>query len=275
MSHNAGTNTKRTLIFLGAVMAATAILTVPVGHAASLAPKFARFLGCPSPTEDPSVKRCLRAVVRKGNISIGDKIFSVTTPMVLTGGIDIGFKNFAFNLKGGIAPIRQRIPGGLIDLTGFDWLGDYLDPNDLKLYEVTELAGTPIIGFAGSTLPLKIHLISAALSNNCRLGSQSAPIVLNLTTGTTEPPPPNKPISGIEPTFMLDELSEVLTLQDGQYVDNSFAAPGASGCMLKLPGISPVNINGLVGLPSPGGHNEAVGYLDTEVVESATAYPYP
>jgi hypothetical protein len=276
MSHKGreGTKLKRTFISLAAVVTVTVMLMVPLGQAASLAPEFGRFLGCPgSKTEDSPAEVCVQAVIKKGNLRVGSKNFPVTNPVVLTGGTNFEFENFAFNSKGGIAPIRQRIPGGLASLTGFDWLGGYLGPENLKLYAVIELAGTPILGVENSTLPLKVHLINAALGNGCHLGSQSAPIILNLTIGTTNPPPPNQPISGIEPKLEVDDSAEVLVFKGGKYVDNAFAVPGASGCVLKLPGISPVNINGLVGLPSPGGHNEAVQYLDMEAVESTRAYP--
>ncbi len=52
---------------------------------------------------------------------------------------------------------------------------------------------------------------------------------------------------------------------DGTYVDNSFAAPGANGCVLTLFGFIPISINGLVnaqsGLPSPAGTNETVQHI--------------
>jgi hypothetical protein len=108
------------------------------------------------------------------------------------------------------------------------------------------------------------------------VGSVSNPIKLNLITGTTSPPAPNKPISGLEP-----ELSELpngnLLLANGKYVDNSFSAPGASGCVLTLFGFIPISINGLVnsqsGLPAAAGTNEAVQYIDTEAAAVGAVYP--
>ena len=64
--------------------------------------------------------------------------------------------------------------------------------------------------------------------------------------GTTSPPPPNKPISGKEPEFSFNEATEIASFKNGKYVDNSFAAPGANGCVLTLFGFIPISINGLV-----------------------------
>jgi hypothetical protein len=96
-----------------------------------------------------------------------------------------------------------------------------------------------------------VHLENAVLGKNCYVGSNSNPILLNLTTGTTSPPPPNEPISGHGPTsFEETEEPAIAYLKGSQYVDNSFAAPGASGCVLTLFGFLPISINGLVNTQS-------------------------
>ena len=45
-------------------------------------------------------------------------------------------------------------------------------------------------------LPIRVHLKNPLLGNSCYIGSESNPIELELTTGTTSPLPPNKPIEG-------------------------------------------------------------------------------
>ena len=140
------------------------------------------------------------------------------------------------------------------------------------------MAGPPklIVGL-DNELPIKVHLVNAALGNNCYVGSVTNPIRLNLTTGTTSPPPPNKPISGIEPPFEYDEATEVIYFKNGKYVDNSFAAPGATGCVLTLFGFIPISINGLVntqsGLPAAAGTNETIQNFDTEIAGPEVVYP--
>jgi hypothetical protein len=114
------------------------------------------------------------------------------------------------------------------------------------------------------------------LGNNCYVGSNTNPISLNLIIGTTEPPPPNEPITGKGATLDFDEETLITYLNDGIFVDNSFAAPAAQGCVLNL-GLLKVNIDGLVnfqaGLPSPAGTNEAVQEFDVEIADSETVFP--
>ena len=45
-------------------------------------------------------------------------------------------------------------------------------------------------------LPVKVKLSNVFLGSSCYVGSEADPIILNLTTGTTSPPAPNKPIKG-------------------------------------------------------------------------------
>ena len=80
------------------------------------------------------------------------------------------------------------------------------------------------------SLPVKIKLSNAILGSNCYLGSNSNPIVIDFTSGETSPPPPNEPIHGSVGEFSSNEAETLLTLEGGQLVNNSYAAPGASGC---------------------------------------------
>src|SRR2546430_1397231 len=60
----------------------------------------------------------------------------------------------------------------------------------------TNLENAPAGQGGAVTLPLKVKLDNPLLATACYIGSNTEPVVLNLTTGTTSPPPPNKPISG-------------------------------------------------------------------------------
>jgi hypothetical protein len=55
----------------------------------------------------------------------------------------------------------------------------------------------------------------------CTIG----PFLLDLTTGTTSPPPPNQPISGQTGTISTSSDGEVLYVDGASLVDNSFAVP--------------------------------------------------
>jgi hypothetical protein len=265
----------RLLTALGAAVMALALL-VPGATAATPAPGYEQFAGCPSPEEDPLVEACLNTTVDGGHFQMGSKTVPITNPITINlGGRADG--TYSWNSKGGLRPAKQQVPGGVIGLTGLDWLVNFLSLEALKLYAVTELAGQPkeLSPFA-ATLPIKVRLINPVLGNNCYVGSNSNPIVLNLTTGTTSPPPPNAPITGVVPNLFIG-VGGIIHAENGTYVDNSFAAPGASGCTLTLFGFLPISINGLVnsqsGLPSPAGTNETVQNFDGEVALRSAVYP--
>jgi hypothetical protein len=258
-------------------VAAALALMAPAAQAATPAPGYEQFAGCPSPEENPSVEVCVRSVVKSGNFKMGNKNVPITKPITVSGGANGFLENFTANSKGGMSASKQLVPGGVIGLTGLDWLVNFLNIEALQLYAVTELAGQPKFNSLQSvTLPIKVHLINPVLGSKCYVGSTTSPIVLNLTTGTTSPPPPNTPITGVEGTLSFDE-KEILHQTGATFVDNSFAAPGANGCTLTLFGFIPISINGLVntqsGLPAPAGTNETKQQIDTELVGSFNVYP--
>lgn len=264
----------RLLVALGAAAMALALLAAGAS-AKTPAPGYEQFAGCPSPEEDPAVEACLRTVIDGGHFQMGSKDVPITNPITLSLG-GRPDQTYSWNSKGGLSPVKQQVPGGIIGLTGLDWLVNFLNLEGLKLYAVTELAGQPknLTPFS-STLPVKVHLINPVLGNNCYVGSTSNPITLNLTTGTTSPPAPNSPITGVVPSLSIDEKN-IIHANNGTFVDNSFSAPGASGCVLTLFGFIPISINGLVnsqsGLPSPAGTNETVQTFDGEVTVRALVY---
>jgi hypothetical protein len=272
-------NSKRLGRLLGGLVSAIAVIAVvaPMASAEKPKPPYEQFAGCPSPTENIKITGCIHSVVKGGHFKMGNKEVPIKNPIPLTGGSEPSFKNFSYNSEGGLKQVKQEVPGGVVGLTGLDWLVNFLNVEQLKLYAVTELAGAPEInGIEDLTLPIKIHLINPVLGTKCYVGSNASPISLHLITGTTSPPPPNKPISGTSPELFFEAETEIFGGLNGVYVDNSFAAPGANGCALVL-GIIPVNIDGVIdvasGLPSAAGTNETVQNIDTEIVESELVYP--
>jgi hypothetical protein len=261
---------------LMAVVAAVAMVA-PVAQAETPAAGYEQFAGCPSPkTENPLITSCIHSVVTGGHFQMGSKDVPITNPIPLTGGSEPNFANFSFNSEGGLGAVKQPVPGGVVGLTGLDWLVDLLNAEQLKLYAVTELAGTPQLGLTSLTLPIKVHLINPVLGNKCYVGSNASPIVLNMTTETTSPPPPNEPISGKEPELELEPVRKINKANNAEFVDNAFAAPGVNGCVLNI-GFIPVNIDAIVnvasGLPSPAGTNETRQEIDIEFVQSKRVYP--
>jgi len=262
-----------------AMLAALALLA-PAAPAAETAPGYEAFNGCPTPEESPGTPVCIRSDVTSGHLQMGAKTVPIENPLTISGGITEELTGFTPGPEGGLSPVKQKVPGGVIGLTGLTWLLEFFGSDALTLYAETELAGEPSnFTFGTVTIPIKVHLTNPTglLGNNCYIASIANPIVLNLTTGTTEPPPPNEPISGKEAEFGFDPELEILQFTNGTYVDNAFAAPAADGCVLKLFGFIPIDLDGFVndqaGLPSPAGNNETVQNFGIELTAQSLVYP--
>jgi hypothetical protein len=230
---------------LAALLATGALLVS--GGAASAA--FPDFTGCPTST--PNFEGCINVQAVRGNLNI--KGFNV--PLGDSLEIRGGFRNVeergvfvpATGTNGFIArPVS--VPGGLL---GIDWI-----PGN-EVLAITELAGAPSsievdVFRLGLRVPVKVRLVNFLLGMNCHIGTDRNPVVLNLISGTTNPPPPNRPITG-----SLGELSFVpplITIRNAVNVENSFAVHGATSCGLGL-GLINALVNLKLGLPSAGGNN--------------------
>lgn len=107
----------------------------------------------------------------------------------------------------------------------------------------------PLTGASSLRVRIKVDLDGNGLGADCAIGTTSNPIDINqFITGTTNPPGPNTPITGVPYNADTGTL---------RLVNNSFAVPGASGCSTF-----PINvnqeINNSLGLPSPAGRNTAI-----------------
>jgi len=241
-------------------MAAMAVV-VPAAQADTPKAGYTQFAGCPGPSESSTVAVCLNSVIKSGYLKMGNKKVPITKQMTMSGGLDANLQNFKANSKGGLSKAEQLVPGGVIGLTGLDWLVNFLDIDALQLGAITELAGTPVIGFEGLSLPIKVRLVNPVLGSKCYIGSNSAPINLFLK-------------EEVSPEF-IEDASGILTIKNGVFSDKTFSAPGANGCVLTLFGFIPISINGLVntqsGLPAATG-NETVQNIDMELVNRELVY---
>ncbi|HXQ88150.1 MAG TPA: hypothetical protein VN733_00800, partial [Solirubrobacterales bacterium] len=107
-------------------------------------------------------------------------------------------------------------------------------------------------------MPVKVKLDNPFLGSNCYIGSNSNPMIWNLTTGKTAPPPPNTSISGNPGTPAENPTGSIITVTGNKLVDNSFAAPGASGCGGLFSFLIDPFVNSVAGVPSPAGKNTAI-----------------
>lgn len=291
---------RRTLITVLALM----VPLIALGSASSAlaTPKgpYAVFAQCP--TSVPGVTICQYAQTTSGEFAIGSTKVPINKTLTLQGG---GIPNpseegafFLYPAKNGesLSKTELNVPGGLLDLVNCEEIkGEGLFEKAARaackaVFEnkatgvtaTTELVAnehnpaifnlTALLGEKGSalTLPVRVHLKNPFLGNSCYVGSESSPIELHLTTGTTSPPPPNKPIKGNRGTFAEEE--EVLVINGNSLVDNAFSAPAAEGCgeFLFVTGFLDSIVDAKLGLPSAAGKNTAVltGTLRAATAES-------
>jgi hypothetical protein len=256
----------------GAAVTAVALLA-PVAQATTPAAGYSQFAGCPSPSENATVTTCQTTTITGGNLHLGNKETPITSPITLSGGIGPEGGALYYNSKGGLTKAKQKVNGGIIGLTGLTWLAEVLGSSALTLYATAELAGTPSINTVEDvSLPLKVHLENSTgvLGSNCYIGSASAPINLHLVTGTSGS------LTGTVPNYVFNPATEIVKGTAGKFVDGTFKAPEAHGCVLTLFGFIPVNIDGVIdlasGLPASTG-NFTNQIYNIEVVESELVYP--
>jgi hypothetical protein len=277
---------KQVLITAVALVASLAALG-GVASPALATPKgeFAVFADCPLST--PGLGACLVAKTESGEITLNKQMVPITNPITLQGGFteEHGEQHFVGAADGNtLSKSPQKVPGGLLGLVKCNEIkGEGLIEKGLRklcegIFEnkltgvnaTTELAApASSIGLneenllsetgVALRLPVKIKLENPLLGNNCYVGSNANPIILNLTTGTTSPPPPNKPIKGKTGTLESNPEGNILTITNNTLVDNAFSAPAATGCggFLVEFLLDPI-INAKIGLPSPAGHNTAI-----------------
>jgi hypothetical protein len=263
---------------IGVALSAAAAIVATAASAASAAPApgYEQFKGCP---DQPNMYLCINSTITGGHLKLGNTDTPITSPITLNGGLAQGSNDFIFNSQGGLKSPRLRVPGGLTGLTGLTWLENLIPFDALKVYAIPQLAGTAtdpsVVPF---TLPLKIKLENPLLGDSCYIGSNAKPVLLNLTTGTTTPPPGVAPITGTQPSFDVDPAypdGSVFTLDNGRFVDNNFAAPAATGCsfILKNRGLIDLVVDLRAGTPAAAGKNVADFNFGAKIADPGAVYP--
>jgi len=268
-------------LFLAAALAALMLLPASSASAA-LEGEYAKFNKCP--LSNLAVEFCIYSEVTNGVFVTPGKTVPLKNPTILQGGLSGTGGNItndatlnAATSGDTLSKTAQPVPGGLLGITAPSWwpqilkdlFNETINNGFTGVSSTVEIAG-PVSGvkvnlgnavqLKGSafTLPVKVKLSNPFLGSNCYLGSNSNPIKLNLTTGTTSPPAPNKPISGSQGEFG-EPAPNIIGLKNNKLVDNSFSVPGASGCggILFSWAVDPL-VNSIVGVPSAAGTNTAI-----------------
>jgi hypothetical protein len=239
---------------------------------------YAPFKYCPY--NNTAVQTCLLSQSTSGSFKLGNATVPIPsgTTVALQGGFSVNSAGTGYDFfnaaNGGqtLPPTPLKVPGGLIGLVNTGgWSGILIDlfnaavasVNDV--YATAELAGPVqfnfvnfLIGFGDAVvLPIKVHLTNPFLGSSCYIGSNTKPITLHLTTGTTSPPAPNTPISGSTGVPASVPGTSITTTSGVKLVDNAFAVPAASNCgyLLLDKLIITAGVNLKEGLPSAAGKN--------------------
>ncbi len=262
---------------------------------AELTGAYTRFVFCPYKTA--TVERCAYAVTSGGEVVLGSKKVPIVNPVVVQGGYtepiesgpEEGFSKF-FEATNGItlSKAAQPVPGGLLGLvppesspplvkalvelaaknglTGVNSTLELARPaSEIRINENHLAEGQGV----ALRLPVKAHLENPLLGSSCYVGSSAEPLIWELRTDATKPPPPNESISGNAGLINFLEGGRIVEVEGAVLVDNAWAAPAAEGCggALLSSLIDPV-INAVAGLPAAAGHNSAV--LDNTISETTS-----
>jgi hypothetical protein len=228
-----------------------------------------------------------------GEIRLGRQTVPISSPIALQGGIQFsepsGAETFVAALGSQtLSKVPQRVPGGLsglIDCAEVDSVPErstcqrVVAGGFAAVTATTELARPAgEIGLSKAnllnqegialSLPIKVHLTNPLLGSGCYIGSSSKPMILNLLSGTTDPPPPNKPIKGSVGRLTSRDRVEIIESSGVALVDNAFYVPAVVGCGGANSSLLDPIIDRRIGLPSAAGYNTAV--LD-ETLEEGTA----
>ena len=269
-------------LFLACVVMAAVLVPATAASAAPTG-EFARFAKCPYvPT---STDACVVAETVSGSVTTGKKTVPIVNKFLLQGGLHyvipgepFGPLEFIGATDGNtLTKVAQPVPGGLLGVTAPTWWPKFLQDlfNETinngftGVTATTELAGpasaiklnlgATLTGFGTALqLPVKIKLSNPFLGSSCYIGSNSSPLTLKLTTGTTAPPLPNKPISGNPGGAEEKEGGALIINKGNKLVDNSFATPGANGCGGLFSFLIDPFVDSIVGTPSPAGTNTAI-----------------
>jgi hypothetical protein len=255
--------------------AAPALAGKPTGE-------FANFAQCP--LSNPSVNFCVFAQTTSGEFKIGSTTVSLTKTTTLQGGIieneSTGAETFVNAANGEtLSKTPQTVPGGLLKIMAPSFFpeplkaifNEFINKGITGVTATTELVATPSLNRANLleakgialTLPVRVHLENGFLGNGCFIGSKAHPVVVEFTTGTTSPPPPNKAITGSVGEISFNSEFTLVVIKKNSLVNNSFAAPEAEGCGSQIlfglfTGLIDKAVDSQLGLPSAAGNNTAI-----------------
>jgi hypothetical protein len=251
-----------------ALITALGVLNFAGTASAKLTGNFTVFQQCPRNT---GAEKCIYSEINSGAYAIGGKSLAIVNPVILQAGFNEDEEGAPLPLYPAangetLSKTPQPIPGGLLSFMppAVKRLMQGLASSPLnRVWTTLELTGPAKLSYhhlaegvgVAIEMPSKLHLENPLLGKNCYIGSSASPIQFGLTVGTTNPPPPNLPITGSSGTINFLEGARIIRAAGSELVDNAWSVPKASGCGGVL--VDSV-INKQMGLPSPAGRNTVI-----------------
>jgi len=265
----------------------------PATAASAHSGEFSKFNYCPSTNTE--VKKCLYSVTVGGKIILGKKTTPIENPVTLQGGYgkpnsETHIAKF-YEATNGITLSKspQGVPGGLAGLINCKEISNFVFrilceatfENGLTGVNATLELAKPASQIQISEfnllieeglalqLPVKVHLENPFLGSSCYVGSSTNPLIWNLTTGETAPPKGFKSIKGTSGLLEGKEEDEIVGLTGNELVDNTWGAPGATGCGEPFSLILDPILDLALGVPSSAGENTAILVNNLDVASAA------
>ena len=284
----------RIVLVTASLAASLAILGV---SSALAAPKgeYAVFAQCPTSNEE--VAGCLLSSSESGAIKLGNTEVPIVTPQKLQGGlenVEPGLKRLvaALNSKETFPATPQKVPGGILGFIKCNEIkgGGFWETIERGTCEfffenkytgvnaTTELAAPASSVFLSLAeaefetgpaliLPIKVKLENPVLGEECYIGSNEHPIVLELTTGKSGS------LKGKLGTISTKAGGGILVIKNNTLVNGTFAAPGVTGCGGFFSFLLDPIINSKLGLPATSGNtavlNNTLEIANAELVKAS------
>jgi hypothetical protein len=275
------------LIVSVAFVGASSAIAQPTGE-------FEVFAECP--TSNPDISGCIAAHAEKGKVVFGKETVPIEKTQTLQGGfIENEAEEFEFvaAAKGNtLTKTAQKVPGGLSGLVNCNEISNeklrkqcesIFENKITGVWSTVELAApaSDIGLFEGNlleekgtalSLPIKVKIENPLLGEECYIGSNAKPIVVDLTSGTTSPKEPNKPIKGKLGEITFNPTGEILRIKNNSLVNNEIGVPGATGC--GYDSLLDSIVDARLGIPAGEGHNTVVleGTIEQTGAESVRAH---
>jgi hypothetical protein len=260
----------RRLIAVGLTGALGLMMFASTALASSHHPKgeFSNFGECP--LNNPATVECIYSLSGGGSFTVGKKTVPLKNPVTFQGGLKESGEFVGAENGETLSKTKQPVPGGLLGITAptwwpkavQEWFNNLINEGFTGVNAIVELAAPAssvtvstenLINQEGTALglPTKIKLENAILGNNCYVGSNSSPVQINFTTGTSGA------LKGAVGTLSFNPEFTLVTIEGGKLVNGTFAAPATNGCGGIFSFLVGPLVNEILGVPSASGKNTA------------------